>query len=159
MFIQKNGWRDGWGPSIIIKMILFTYNTDMWEFEFPNSIGVSICLSRDDQSSLIGWCLFSQSTWVFFWKHAWFGMLPKLLKMADHCNGQHPRHETLFPSSSISDLLQDSQKLWSIVLLQIRLKTMRLAPIYYTWNRAHPQKDVNLTQLFGVLYLFKTNIL
>ena len=38
-------------------------------------------------------------------EHFWFGVLPALVKMVDPCDGQHSRHDSLLPSSSLNDLL------------------------------------------------------
>jgi len=80
---------------IFLKHICGDYNFQIWS---------SYASSRGGQSS------FTQMMSVFHnelecqFRHFWFEVLPKLLKMDDPCNGQHPRHENLLPPS-LSDLL------------------------------------------------------
>ena len=62
---------------------------------------------RGVQSSMTRWWVFltMNLTWNTF--GSW--CCPKLLKMVNPCNGQHPRHDNLFPKN-LSNLLQASQK-------------------------------------------------
>ena len=56
----------------------------------------------------------------------WFEVLHTVLKMADSCSGQHPRHENLLPPSSLSNLLRVSKKDFK-ALFSLQLENFQLS--------------------------------